>query len=74
MNSLGKLSLEQELELKIIKEQAKQLSLESAQAIIVEVMRQMIIRDNLVDHLLSTADISQVNYSQAILFPPRSTW
>lgn len=67
IETLGKLTLEQELELQILTEQARKLSLEAAQEIIVEIMRQMIVRDNLVDHLLSTASLSQIEYSQAIL-------
>jgi Phycobilisome degradation protein nblA len=66
METLGELSLEQELELQIIKAQTQNLSLESAQEIIVEIMRQIIIRDNLVDHLLSTTSMSQIRYSRAI--------
>lgn len=68
MRNIGELSLEQELELQIMKEQVKRLSLESAQEIIIEIMRQMIVRDNLVAHLLSTAGVSETDCSQAILF------
>lgn len=55
MNLLEDLTVEQALELHIIKGQAKELSLEQAQLYIVEVVRQMMIRDNLVGHLLKTA-------------------
>lgn len=69
MDSLGQLSLEQELELQIIKDQVTRLSLEQAQAYIVDIMRHMMVRDNLVDHLLTTTGIPQKKYSQAIRLP-----
>ena len=62
------LTLEQALELQIFKEQARQLSLDQAQRYVVEVMRQIMIRDNLVDHLLTTAKLPQKKYAQSILF------
>ena len=74
MDTLGKLTLEQELELRVLKEQAQRLSLEAAQEIIVEIMRQMIIRDNLVDHLLSTSSMPQKAYCQAVLFRSATFW
>lgn len=56
MDLVGKLTLEQQLELRVIEEQSKALSLEQAQEYVVEVMRQIMIRDNLVDHLLTTSE------------------
>ncbi|NJM97207.1 MAG: phycobilisome degradation protein NblA [Phormidesmis sp. RL_2_1] len=72
MDTLGELSLEQELELQIVRKQASQLSLSQAQNYIVEMMRQMMIRDNLVDHLLTQTGLPQAKYSQAILFQRKS--
>lgn len=54
---LGKLTLEQELELQIIRDQAKRLSLDQAQRYIVEAMRQMMVRDNLLEHLLAESGL-----------------
>lgn len=65
---IGKLTLEQELELQIIKDQAKRLSLDQAQIYIVEAMRQMMVRDNLVEHLLAQSGFPQEKYSQSIIF------
>lgn len=48
----GKLTLEQEFKLQVLKEQARNLTKEQAQEYVVEVMRQMMIKDNLVKHLL----------------------
>ncbi len=67
MDIPGTLSLEQELELQLFKEQARRLSLDQAQRYVVEIMRQMMIRDNLVNHLLTTAKLSERQCSQAIL-------
>jgi hypothetical protein len=52
MEMPGKLSLEQEFKLNVIKSQVGGLSLDQAQEYVVEVMRQMMIKDNLVKHLL----------------------
>ncbi|MGB3299716.1 MAG: NblA/ycf18 family protein [Phormidesmis sp.] len=65
---IGKLTIEQELELKVITDQAKQLSLDQAQRYIVEAMRQMMVRDNLVEHLLGESGLPQEQYSQSIIF------
>ena len=51
----GGLSLEQQFKLKIIKDQVGSLSLDQAQAYVVEVMRQMMVKDNLVKHFLKDA-------------------
>jgi len=55
MDMPGKLSLEQEFQLNVIKSQVKGLSLDQAQEYVVEVMRQMMVKDNLVKHLLKNA-------------------
>ncbi|MEL6232214.1 MAG: NblA/ycf18 family protein [Cyanobacteria bacterium J06627_3] len=46
------LSLEQEFELRLLKEQVKQLSLNQAQDYVVEMMRQMMLKENLFKHLM----------------------
>ena len=51
----GGLSLEQQFRLQLVKEQVCNLSLEQAQDYVVEVMRQMMVKDNLVKHLLKNA-------------------
>lgn len=51
-NMPGKLTLEQEFRLNNLKSQVKHLTLEQAQAMVVEVSRQMMVKDNLVKHLL----------------------
>lgn len=71
---IGKLSLEQELELKILTDQAQGLSLEQARKYIVEVMRQMMIRDNLLSHLLTENGLPQEQYTKAIIFQGKSSW
>ena len=50
-NLPGNLSLEQEFKLQMVKDQVTGLSLEQAQEYVVEVMRQMMVKDNLVKHL-----------------------
>ncbi|PZO12727.1 MAG: phycobilisome degradation protein NblA [Leptolyngbya foveolarum] len=54
-NLPGNLSLEQEFKLQVVKDQVTGLSLEQAQEYVVEVMRQMMVKDNLVKHLLKSA-------------------
>ena len=51
----GALSLEQEFKLQVVRDQVTGLSLEQAQEYVVEVMRQMMVKDNLVKHLLKGA-------------------
>lgn len=51
----GSLSLEQQFKLQVVKDQVSGLSLEQAQEYVVEVMRQMMVKDNLVKHLLKSA-------------------
>ena len=49
------LSLEQQFKLQILREQVKSLSQEQAQEYLMEVFRQMMVKDNLVKHLLKSA-------------------
>lgn len=51
----GKLTLEQEFKLKILREQVKGLSVDQAQEYVVEMARQIFVKDNLVKHLLKNA-------------------
>jgi len=51
----GHLSMEQQFKLKVLKNQVQGLSLEQAQEYVIEVMRQMMVKDNLVKHLLKNA-------------------
>ena len=51
----GSLTMEQEFKLKVVKEQVKGLSLEQAQEYVVEMMKQMMLKDNLVKELLKNA-------------------
>ena len=55
MNAPGTLSLEQQFKLQVLREQAKSLTQEQAQEYLVEVMRQMMVKDNLVKHFLKNA-------------------
>ncbi|MEO1400568.1 MAG: NblA/ycf18 family protein [Cyanobacteria bacterium J06635_1] len=55
MDMPGKLTLEQEFKLQVLKDQVKGLSIDQAQEYVVEVMRQMMVKDNLVKHLLKNA-------------------
>lgn len=55
MEMLGKLSIEQQFKLKVYQDQVKALSREQAQEYLLEVLRQMMVKDNLVKHLLKGA-------------------
>ena len=55
MNSSGHLSLEQQFKLKVLQEQVEGLTKEQAQEYLLEMFRQMMIKDNLVKHLLKNA-------------------
>ena len=72
MDILGQLSADQEQELQKITDQAQSLALEQAQSYIVEIMRQMMIRDNLITHLLTTTGMPQRQYAQSIVFQSKS--
>ena len=51
----GNLSLGQQFQLKMYQEQVKVLSQEQAQDYLVEVLRQLMVKDNLLKHLLKNA-------------------
>ena len=50
MKAPENLSLEQQFKLKVLREQVKGLSLEEAQEYLVEVLRQSMVKDNLMRH------------------------
>lgn len=52
MKMPGDLSLEQEFELQLLREQVKKLSLDQAQDYVIEIMRQMMLKENLFKHLM----------------------
>ncbi len=49
------LSLEQNFNLKVYEDQVKNLSQEQAQEFLLEVMRQLMIKDNVIRHLMKQA-------------------
>jgi Phycobilisome degradation protein nblA len=49
------LSIEQQFRLQTLKEQVKSLSQQEAQDFLLEVLRQMMVKDNLVKHLIKQA-------------------
>jgi hypothetical protein len=49
------LSVEQQFHLQTLKEQVKSLSQQEAQDFLLEVLRQMMVKDNLVRHLIKQA-------------------
>jgi hypothetical protein len=51
----GRLSIEQEFKLKVLKDQVKDLTREQAQEYLIEVFRQMMVKDNLMKHLIKNA-------------------
>jgi uncharacterized protein YaaW (UPF0174 family) len=51
----AQLTLEQQFKLKVLQEQVKELSKEQAQEYLMEVFRQMMVKDNLVKQLLKKA-------------------
>ncbi len=55
MEMSAQLTLEQEFKLQILREQVRQLNQQQAQEYLIEVFRQMMVKDNLVKHLLKTA-------------------
>lgn len=55
MEMPGKLSLEQQFKLKVYQEQVKSLNRDQAQEYLLEVLRQMMVKDNLVKQLLKGA-------------------
>jgi hypothetical protein len=52
MNFSTELTLEQEFNLTMYKEMVKNLSQDQAQEYLLEILRQMMIKDNLIKHLL----------------------
>ena len=55
MDFSAQLSLEQQFKLKVLQEQVNDLSKEQAQEYLLEMFRQMMVKDNLVKHLLKNA-------------------
>ncbi|NEP50055.1 MAG: phycobilisome degradation protein nblA [Moorea sp. SIO3C2] len=55
METPGKLSLEQQFQMKIYQDQVKLLSQDEAQSYLLEVLRQMMVKENLFRHLLKNA-------------------
>ena len=55
MDLSGQLSLEQKFKLKVLQEQVQDLSKEEAQQYLLEMFRQMMVKDNLVKNLLRNA-------------------
>lgn len=52
MDTPGQLTLEQEFKLQVLQAQTKNLDLEQAQDYVAELLRQMMVKDNLVKHML----------------------
>lgn len=55
METSASLSLEQQFKLQVLREEVKSLSQQQAQEYLIEVFRQMMVKDNLVKHLLKNA-------------------
>lgn len=55
METPAKLSLEQQFKLEVLKDQVKNLSQEQAQEYLIEVFRQMMVKDNLMKQLFKNA-------------------
>jgi hypothetical protein len=55
MQTPGNLSLEQQFKLKVLREQVKGLSLEEAQEYLVEVLRQGMVKDNILKQWMKQA-------------------
>ncbi|MBF2055626.1 MAG: NblA/ycf18 family protein [Cyanobacterium sp. T60_A2020_053] len=54
-NNEASLTLEQQFKLEVLKEQVKGLNREQAQQYLVEIFRQMMVKDNLVKQLMRNA-------------------
>jgi hypothetical protein len=52
MDQYAELSLEQQFKLKVLQEQVQDLTREQAQEYLLEMFRQMMVKDNLMKHLL----------------------
>ena len=55
MEKSASLTLEQKFKLEVLKDQVKDLTQQQAQEYLIEVFRQMMVKDNLVKQLLKTA-------------------
>lgn len=55
MNLPAQLTLEQQFKLQVLKDQVETLSKEQAQEYLLEMFRQMMVKDNLVKHLMKNA-------------------
>jgi hypothetical protein len=55
MDLSAQLSLEQQFKLKVLQEQVQDLTKEQAQEYLLEMFRQMMVKDNLMKHLLKNA-------------------
>ena len=55
MDLSGQLSMEQQFKLKVLQEQVQNLTKEQAQEYLLEMFRQMMVKDNLVKNLLRNA-------------------
>lgn len=55
MDMVGKLSLEQQFKLQVLRDEVKTLSQEQAQEYVIELFRQMMVKDNLFKHLIKSA-------------------
>ena len=55
MDFSANLSIEQQFKLKVLQDQVQGLSKEQAQEYLLEMFRQMMVKDNLVKHLLKNA-------------------
>ncbi len=55
MESSAQLTLEQQFKLQVLKDQVQGLSQEQAQEYLIELFRQMMVKDNLMKHLLKNA-------------------
>ena len=55
MDLPARLSMEQEFKLQVLREEVKSLNQEQAQEYLLELFRQMMVKDNLVKHLLKNA-------------------
>jgi hypothetical protein len=55
MDLPAQLTLEQQFKLQVLRDQVQELSREQAQEYLVEMFRQMMVKDNLVKHLLKNA-------------------
>jgi uncharacterized protein YaaW (UPF0174 family) len=55
METPATLTMEQEFKLQVLRDQVKDLTREQAQEYLLEVFRQMMVKDNLMKHLLKNA-------------------